>query len=350
MAQATIDLEMQDTAALWGDRVICTTPYGRLPLFVAPADPGLGEDLDILLGWIDNHREALERALLDHGAVVFRGFPISTTDDFARFIDLFPAHQQGYAAGAALRKGIKGRVMESTRMAAEANLPLHQEMSYLRDNPRLVAFFSRIVAETGGETTIADMRRVTDGLSRDLFEKFKSIGVRYTRNLLSPDVTDRRTDPAFSHNNWVANFNTDDREAVEQSCRERDLTAEWLPDGSLNMHNDRPGVIAHPTTGEPLYFNQAHAQIQRHHAYGKEAFARVEEVYGADLPRAFDSTFANGSRITDAELDEIYGAIDRASVSFPWRPGDIMIVENKLTAHGRQPYTGVRAVEVALID
>jgi len=34
----------------------------------------------------------------------------------------------------------------------------------------------------------------------------------------------------------------------------------------------------------------------------------------------------------------------------PLRPGDVLLLDNLRTAHGREPYTGVREVAVALAD
>jgi alpha-ketoglutarate-dependent taurine dioxygenase len=334
----------------FGDAVVASKPYGDLPpLFLQPAGGALAESLDAACTWIDTHRAALDAALLEHGAVVLRGFPFHTTDDFARAIEPFPPHDQGYAGGAALRGAIKGRVMESTRIAKDFEIKLHQEMSYLPNNPRVLAFFCRVPSETGGSTTIADMRKVTAALPTALLEKFAAKGVRYVRNLLAPDAADGRTNPVFGHNNWAANFGSSDRGEVDKACGERGLIGEWREDGSLDLVNNRPGVTTHPVTGETLYFNQAHVMIARRHAYGDAGFKRMIDTYG-DMPKAFDASFGDGEPITDTELDLIYSAMDAAKVNFPWHAGDVMFVENKFTAHGRQAFTGDRNVEVVLID
>jgi alpha-ketoglutarate-dependent taurine dioxygenase len=36
------------------------------------------------------------------------------------------------------------------------------------------------------------------------------------------------------------------------------------------------------------------------------------------------------------------------TVSFPWRRGDVMLLENMLTAHGRTPFSGPRKVLAAM--
>jgi alpha-ketoglutarate-dependent taurine dioxygenase len=346
----SFDAHARDIPSLFGSDVRASTPYwDSPPLFVEPLGRHMTESIDIFLEWLASHRQALEAALIDFGAVVFRGFPVRQTEDFERIIDQFPPHSMGYSGGAALRKAIKGRVMEATRISQSFHIQLHQEMSYLPNNPRLIAFFCRIAPQTGGATVIADMRRVTALLPPDLMQRFIDKGVRYTRNLLSPEARDERTNPVFCHNNWAANFGTDDRATVEQACRERGLTFNWRSDGSLDLHNYRPAVTQHPITNETIYFNQAHVQIDRRHAYGDEAYARMLRAYG-DLPRAFDSSLGDGSPLSDDDLDRIYEALGAATVAFPWRAGDVMFVENKLTSHGREPFTGERDVQVALID
>ena len=37
-------------------------------------------------------------------------------------------------------------------------------------------------------------------------------------------------------------------------------------------------------------------------------------------------------------------------VRFPWSHGDVMLLDNFLTAHGRNSYTGKRDVQVALLN
>ena len=327
-----LEMKLASRTADFGPDVTCRTPgTASLPLFVEPKGPALRGSLEEFLVWFEARRDALEAALLIFGAVVFRGFPILGTDDFGRLTENFPEHRQGYAGGASPRSGIKGRVMEATKLEPNFDLPLHQEMAYMRQHPRLLAFFCRVAAETGGGTTIADMRKVSTSLSPELLQKFERLGVRYIRNLLSPDIHDERSNPIYGHMDWKTNFGTDDRGEVEAICRERSLQPEWLPDGSLNMYNDLPGVITHPVTHNLLYFNQGHAQVSDRRVLGDDKWTRLERIYSDQYVRPFNATFGDGSPFSEDELTEIYDAFDTAKIAFPWRPGDVMFVENKLT-------------------
>jgi hypothetical protein len=54
-----------------------------LPLVIRPDVPGIG-----LLSWAERNRPLLEEKTLAHGAVLLRGFDISSVDEFERFIGL----------------------------------------------------------------------------------------------------------------------------------------------------------------------------------------------------------------------------------------------------------------------
>jgi len=38
----------------------------------------------------------------------------------------------------------------------------------------------------------------------------------------------------------------------------------------------------------------------------------------------------------------------QSAVNFPWQEGDILMPDNMLTAHGRNPFTGQRKIVVAM--
>ena len=67
-----------------------------------------------------------------------------------------------------------------------------------------------------------------------------------------------------------------------------------------------------------------------------------------DLPR--NCFYGDGSPIEDAVMDAICEAYQEAEVSFPWRQGDILVLDNMLTAHARNPYEGQRKIYVSMGD
>jgi len=355
MSLAAIDRSGADALraaqARFGPLVACSTPFApRPPLWIEPVDARIASGLPAALDWMGEHRGDVEASLLTFGAIVLRGFPVGGTDDFAALMGGFQSFAPGYAGGTTDRKAIKGQVMEATRTSEELYILLHQEMSYLAQNPRLVVFYCKRPSEEGGETVICDMRGVFEALPEPLARKFLDKGVTYHRNLRSAAVDDWRADPKYRHPSWQYRFDTEDQATVTAQLAERGVSFEWLADGSLNMWTDMPGATTHPVTGERLFFNQLHAQCQHRFMIGDARADLMDGAYGASTPRPFTTTFGDGTPLSDAEFFAIQDELEGRLTRFDWRPGDVMILENKLTAHGRKPYRGERDIQVMLLD
>jgi len=58
--------------------------------------------------------------------------------------------------------------------------------------------------------------------------------------------------------------------------------------------------------------------------------------------------FGDGSPIADDMLDTVREVYRETAISFPWQPGDVLMLDNRLVAHGRNPFTGDRKVIVAM--
>ncbi|MBD0347232.1 MAG: TauD/TfdA family dioxygenase, partial [Coleofasciculus sp. Co-bin14] len=144
---------------------------------------------------------------------------------------------------------------------------------------------------------------------------------------------------------WQDFFHTTDKAKVEEYCRKASISVEWKPDGGLRTRQVRPAIIKHPKTGEPVFFNQ----IQLHHASYLKSEVResLMSLFGEDnLPRHV--YYGDGSPIEESVIEEILTIYQEATVSFPWQQGDVLMLDNMLTAHGRNPYVGPRKIVVAM--
>jgi alpha-ketoglutarate-dependent taurine dioxygenase len=106
-------------------------------------------------------------------------------------------------------------------------------------------------------------------------------------------------------------------------------------------------VASHPRTNEKVFFNQ----ILLHHVSCLETSVQrsLSSIFREeDYPR--NVYFGDGSKIEGAIIDELRELYSRESVSFRWREGDIMLLDNMLVAHGRHPFTGSRKIVVAIGD
>lgn len=335
---------------LGGDVAITAyTPGDNFLLFLQPRTATLRSDPEAVRHWFTANRNAIDALLTDSGALVLRGFAIPDTASFGALIDSYEAPDFGYTAGAAPRGQLAPRVFETTVAPANVVLGLHQEMAYLPNYPKRVAFYCRVAAVTGGETHISNFRRVTTEIDREFFHEIEQRGVLYTRNFRDKSVVTGVAYLDIMHRSWQDAFSTDDRDKVIADCKAMGLEAKWLDDGSVSTYYRAPGIIHHPQTNERIWFNQIATLIINSDSVG-DHYALYQHHYGDSRPYPYDSAFGDGGRFPQQSLKAALDLYEKYKVAFPWSYGDVLLLDNFITAHGRNRFTGLRDIQVALLN
>lgn len=313
------------------DRLVTTRPLRddtALPLVIEPAV----EDLD-LADWARQQSSFIDEKLARHGALLFRGFGIDSIASFEAFSlavcsELYDENGE--------HEMVSGNVATPVFYPPDKQLLWHNENSFNHAWPRRILFCCAEPATRGGETPIVDSREVYARLPEDLRRRFAEKGVMYQRNYGGGLGLD-----------WKAVFRTEQREVVEEKCRASHIELEWKPGDRLCTRAVRPAVIRHPVTGEMTWFNQAqHWHISCLDTATRDALLALYDE--ADLPR--NCYLGDGSPIADEEMDTILAIYRELEVSFPWQKGDVMVVDNLLAAHGRNPFEGKRKILVTMGD
>ncbi|MCW2919926.1 MAG: putative taurine catabolism dioxygenase [Actinomycetia bacterium] len=304
---------------------------GPTPLLMTPAIDGVN-----LLSWVVNNREAVRTKLLEHAALLFRGFALKDIDEFEQILQAIGGDLLQYSYASTPRSHVAGRIYTSTEYPANQEIPLHNEMAYSLKWPMKLGFYSVTSAPQGGETPLADSRRVFALIPPEIRDRFMQKKVMYVRNY--GDGLDLP---------WQKVFQTDDRMAVEEFCRQSGIDCEWKPGGGLRTTQICQSVATHPSTGETVWFNQAH--LFHVSSLPEEVSETLLASLGEDgLPR--NCYYGDGSRIDAADLETIRRLYREQSISFPWQDGDIVILENMLVAHGRRPFSGPRRLVVGMAE
>ncbi len=298
------------------------------PLVIQPAS----NDID-LIAWSKINQEFLERELLKHGAILFRGFNVKSVLEFESFAqvispDLFDEY------GDLPRTGEGGKVYGSTPYPPEKAILFHNESSHLHQWPLKIWFFCVQAAQQGGETPIIDCRKAYKIINPKLRERLAQKQLMYVRHYTkSLDVS------------WQNFFRTNDKLVVENYCRQARIDFEWYDDNSLITRQVRPALAVHPKTSESVFFNQ----IQLHHIAYLDVKVRESllSIFGnKQLPR--NVYYGDGTPIEDSVIAEINEVYRQSQTSFFWEQGDILMLDNMLIAHGRNPYVGFRKIVVAM--
>jgi alpha-ketoglutarate-dependent taurine dioxygenase len=282
--------------------------------------------------WLATHRDDLRAELGRESMVLIRGLPV----DIPLFHDVVTdlgGTLLEYAERSTPRTAVSGNIYTSTDYPADQTIPMHNESSYASSWPHRLFFSCHTAPGTGGATPIADSRAVLALIPEDVRDRFAD-GVRYTRTY-HPDLDLP----------WQEAFQTGDRDTVTRYCHEHGIAASWPSPEILHTESHRPAVRPEPATGADVWFNQAN--LFHRSSLDPDVREALDDLYAeADLPR--NVYFGDGSPIPDKDIDAITRAYDTAALAVPWQPGDIMIVNNMLAAHGRQPYTGERRILVAM--
>lgn len=311
-------------------RASSLSPDRPIPLVIQPAVRGLE-----LLEWVGAHRDFIEESVRRSGAILFRGFGRLAVEGFKESVRAISGELLPYSDQATPRSQVSGNVYSSTDFAAEHPIELHNESCYARRWPLNLFFYSIETAEEGGETPIADCRKILKRLEGEILDTFRRRGVMYVRNF-----DERLGIP------WQRAFATTDREELEAFCRAGDIEVEWKGD-RLRTRQVRPPDIVHPRTGARTWFNQ----IAAFHVstLAPEVAESLRAEFAEDeLPK--NTLYGDGEPIEPEVLEKIREVVRCETVSFPWREGDLMMVDNLLAAHGRAPYKGSRKVVVGMSE
>ncbi len=306
-------------------------PDPALPLVVRPRLSGLD-----LPAWAAEHRQLLDDHLLRHGGILFRGFAIDGAAQFESLIQSLSGGALEYRERSSPRSLVEGKIYTSTDYPPSQPIFLHNENSYQSVWPRKIFFCCQQPAVSGGETPIADCRRVFARMDPSVRDRFVAKGWMYVRNFGDGMGLD-----------WRTVFQTSDRAAVEEHCKKSGITVEWKSGDRLRTRSVRPAVARHPQTGELLWFN--HATFFHVSTLAPEIREMLlSEFDEEDLPT--NTYYGDGSPIEPAALDHLRSLYQEETVRFPWQQGDVLLLDNMTTAHGRSPYGGERRILVGMAE
>ena len=338
-----------------------------MPLVISPR---WDDSASFLKAWLEINRSWLDAQILQHGAVLLRGFCLDTPLDFEQTtLALQPNLCDAYR-GTSPRSVMPGTKYAFTAADAPVNYPIaqHLEMSFLKAPPRHLYFGCMKASEAaGGETALCDFRKVYQDLPEDLRCKLQTKKIRYTRT--HKKVGETYTYDVGAMLSWPKLFNTSSTAEVDRICRlEGSPEPQWSgpnQDTFVQQWVDEPFGF-HPVTGDIAWFN--HAQVFHWTTFPMElwySFKRVKDFrlflhfimisifffikYGIlGYQMALQTDFGDGSAISFSEMNIIRACIHKHMVFSRWEKGDVLCIDNFSVSHGRQPtYDKSRKIIVA---
>ncbi|MFT6006454.1 MAG: alpha-ketoglutarate-dependent taurine dioxygenase [Pseudoalteromonas tetraodonis] len=290
------------------------------------------ETVQQTIDWVRVNKQHIERELSQSGAVLFRGFPIVDADSFDAFSAAFgyPSFTYQESLSNAVRINFTERVFTANEAPKDIEIYLHHEMAQTPVSPDKLFFFCKSAAQTGGATPICRSDKVFEALSAaapELAQSFADKGLIYTTSM--PGEDDQASGQGRS---WKSTLSVETKLQAEKKLQDLGYTWEWLSDGGLRAITPILPAVRTLDNGTQVFYNQLIAAYL--------GWQGVRENPSSAI------TFGDGSDIQISALDLVVKLAKDFTYDLAWQDGDVVLIDNKLTMHGRRPYSGERKRQV----
>ena len=337
-----------------------------LPLVIEP-EAGGATTADALATWCETERDQVEALLLEHGALLFRGFDLRDAQRFEEVALRLAPNLKNQYLGTSPRNARSTYTFTASELPPHYPIMQHCEMSFLPSAPTRLLFCCTEAPPSGGETPLADCRSVWRLLRPEVQERFRDRGVRILRSYGAPGQGSK-LDP-WQLKSWPEVFGTTAKEEVEATAAKEGTRCVWRSDGGLQLLREQPAFVKHPVTGDEVWFN--HCQVfhgdaarfeyrkivERQRTPRGVGVALLLEVLTSAKKRlkrpedfATHCTYADGSEIPKADIQHLIDVFWEVMVFPKWQRGDLVLIDNFRVSHGRMPFDGPREILVAFTE
>lgn len=282
--------------------------------------------------WVKQHKSELEKKLASSGAILFRGFPLNSAETFDQFSNAFdyPNFTYKESLSNAVRINFTERVFTANEAPKDVEIYLHHEMAQTPISPSKIFFFCKSSADKGGATPLCRSDMLFEALqekSPDLAADFESKGLKYTTHM--PFLDDHGSGQGRS---WKSTLSVDTKTQAEAKLLELGYSWEWKDDDSLRATTPCLPAVVTLSNQKKVFYNQLIAAYM--------GWKGVKEDPSSAI------TFGDGSHIPASGLELVASLASQFTFDLPWQDGDLALVDNYMTMHGRKPFSGERKRQV----
>jgi hypothetical protein len=274
----------------------------------------------------------LSGPLHDTGAVVIRDACVTSAAALAELAGQLGLAARDQPEPFAARQPLGRGVWTGLAWPATSPMCMHHELGWETEPPSHLLVACLTPAQSGGRTGVADGRAVLGLLPGGLAERAARAGWTLTR----------RYAEGLIGMPWQAAFAEMDRAGVEAYAAAEDIELTW-DTNCLVTRRTRPAIRATGTDGIPAWTNLLAFCSE----WTMDPAIRdylVETLGREALP--YETEFGDGSPFTAADVDTVNDAYDLATAYITWRAGDVLLLDNRRTAHSVEPFTGGRQMAV----
>ncbi|KAJ5502604.1 Taurine catabolism dioxygenase TauD/TfdA [Penicillium fimorum] len=318
-----------------------------IPLALRPTKADSKATLDAVVETIKTLQEKdgiLTKKLARHGTLLFRDLPIYNAEDFSKF-----AHAFGYKPHEIIgivvdRPLLAPNVAPANEAPKEVLIYSHNESPQVPHAPEYIFFYGHHAPSKGGESPISS--------SLELFNRAQQEIPEFVAELAEKGVLSKviyRVDQQYEGGSTLKQaFGKEIQDGDDEETKRRKVEAqiarygrgehttwEWTDDGLVLTHR-LPVIRTQPGTNLPTLFTGLAAYWKRTQ-FDIEARKKVTQ-----------QLFGDGTPIPEKYLAHLAKITDEIRVLHRWQEGDVLVYDNIIAQHGREPWQGEQSDRVIM--
>ena len=316
-------------------------------------EPGAGVargDLDAEEADLLSRRAELVAELARSGALHFKGYELmKTAEGYHRFYDamaLDPCLDPIQAVAARPVSSAEHKIYEAVNKPSRANyvVGMHNEMVGT-SAPRYAGFVCFKPAEEGGEFWVLGGNDLFHELDAPLLEKMQRKRVIFS-------VVEF---PMGFINGLAEGLRQPAKDAIKAAVGvavklkvDFDVFFRFVDrgyDGDLALQgyaSPQPAVILDPTSQLPVVFCNVHSHSRFLRDYRQRDLGELQATTGASQANKTDVSYGDNESLSEEELLEYDRAVMKCVKQVPMERGDVILLDNYRTMHGRGTFKGSR--------
>ncbi|KAI0973182.1 hypothetical protein F4678DRAFT_40667 [Xylaria arbuscula] len=324
------------------------------PLALRPADswePTISESIDTIKHLVQS--ENLLGQVREHGgAVLFRGLPITTPQEYSEVAHAFGFEAHEEVGRPPLRTVLAKNVKTANEGPPEMPIWPHNEYGWSTINPAWLTFSCLHVPDEGGQTPIISSLGLAAALRKQVPDFVKKLLVKGVKYVYRYDVKEVKSNTGTSvFDAYGQHIQPDDdpdtiRRKIEEEVKRHSSRFEWHEDGSLSVTHVVPIIRRHEETGLTTWFGNLTSAWGRSRHHG----ATEPPYLGDDGSYHPPPEYGDGTPIGKEYLDLALSIAEESQVLVDWHQGDMVLLDNYAVMHSRSPWKGKRTVLAALWD
>jgi len=287
-----------------------------------------------VLDWLTAEVGLLKDQLASAGAVLFRGFPVVSAEDFDAFSAVFGYGDFTYkeSLSNAVRVNFTPRVFTANEAPPDVEIYLHHEMAQTPLSPEKIFFCCLSAAAEGGATPLCR----SDWLYAAFKERhpqwagqFAELGLKY--KIQMPAQADAGSGQGRS---WGSTLSVETVGEAEERLLALGYSWRWEEDGSLITTTPVMPAVKQLPDGSESFYNQV---LAAHLGWQPVGESQEEPLI-----------FGDDSAIPEEALAELSNISKEFILPLKWEDGDVALVDNHRVMHGRYPFSGSRKRSVVI--